>query len=258
MKILVINGSPRLERSNSLRMTRKFLEGIQEVRDDVEINQINTSTMNIKPCKGCFGCWKTTPGHCVQTGDDMDEAIRLFTEADVLIWSFPLFYYSLPGTMKIFMDRLCPLNRPVILDRQDGKGCGTHPARYDEERQRHVLISSCGHYSYKGNYDSVVAQWDLKYGVGRALTLFCGEGEMFPVPMYAEKVEKYLNDCKQAGRDFGQYGTILFATRQELDKLIVPKEELQQVANSYYAHMEKKAAARAAEKAAAEAAAKAE
>lgn len=257
MKILVINGSPKLERSNTLRMTRKFIEGIQEVRDDVTVNQIDVAKMNIKPCLGCLGCWKTTPGKCVQKGDDMDAALELFVEADVLLWSFPLYYYSLPGTLKIFMDRLCPLNKPVIMDRLDGKGCGTHPERYDDSFQRHVLISTCGHFNYKGNYDSVVAQWDLKYGVGRALTLFCGQGEMFPVPFHADKVEKYLDNCKQAGRDFGNYGTILFETRQKLDELILPKDEFQALGNGYYAHMEKKAAQREAEKAAAAAAAEA-
>ena len=251
MKILVINGSPKLERSNTMRMTKAFLEGMKEVRSDIEINQIDVSKMNIKPCLGCLGCWKTTPGKCVQKGDDMDAALELFTDADVLLWSFPLYYYSLPGTLKVFMDRLCPLNKPVIMDRIDGVGCGTHPARYEKEpSQRHILISSCGHFNYKGNYNSVVAQWDLKYGAGRATTLFCGEGEMFPVPMHADKVERYLDNCKQAGRDWANYGTILFETRQKLDELIIPKDEFTALGNGYYAHMEKKAAQRAAAKAA--------
>lgn len=33
MNILVINGSPRMERSNSLRMTRAFLEGLAKTCD---------------------------------------------------------------------------------------------------------------------------------------------------------------------------------------------------------------------------------
>ena len=73
---------------------------------------------------------------------------------------------------------------------------------------------------------------------------------MFPVPMHADKVERYLDNCKQAGRDWANYGTILFETRQKLDELIIPKDEFTALGNGYYAHMEKKAAQRAAAKAA--------
>ena len=251
MKVLIINGSPKMERSNSLKLTNAFVDGLCDTCD-AEVETITVSKLNINTCLGCLNCWKRTPGECFcYKNDDMAAANEKIIAADVVIWSFPLYYYSLPGTLKVFMDRLCPLNKPVIMDRVDGVGCGTHPARYEKEpSQRHILISSCGHFNYKGNYNSVVAQWDLKYGAGRATTLFCGEGEMFPVPMHADKVERYLDNCRQAGRDWANYGTILFETRQKLDELIIPKDEFTALGNGYYAHMEKKAAQRAAAKAA--------
>lgn len=42
MNILVINGSPRMERSNSLRMTRAFLEGLAKTCD----TQVEELTQN--------------------------------------------------------------------------------------------------------------------------------------------------------------------------------------------------------------------
>ena len=247
MKILLINGSPRLERSNSLRIAKAFVEGIREVTD-AEVKQLDVSAMNIKPCKGCFGCWKVTPGKCVQTGDDMEQAIEDFKAADILLWSFPLYAYEMPGTLKVFLDRLNPLNKPYVLDRFDGNGCGTHEATYDNSRQRHVLISTCGQFSCKGNYDAIVKHFDLKYGNKLRTTIFCGEGELFPIPYYADKVNHYLSVVRRAGNEFGKTGSIFYDTAMELDKLIIPKEEYVNMANSYYAHMAKKAAQREAEK----------
>ena len=71
MKILVLNGSPKGDRSNTLKITKAFLKGMQkEKQASMEI--IDISKANIEHCKGCFGCWTQTPGRCV-IKDDMSE-----------------------------------------------------------------------------------------------------------------------------------------------------------------------------------------
>lgn len=239
MKVLVLNGSPRMERSNSLRLTHAFLEGLGETCD-IDIEEITVSKMNIEPCLGCLNCWKRTPGKCFRD-DDMAEAIQKYVTADLVVWSFPLYYYSLPGQLKCFLDRTVPINKPVMQDRLDGKGNGMHVTRYDQSHQRHVLISTCGFFSYKGNYDAVLAQFDLILGVGNYTTLFCGEGEMMPVPPIQERVSEYLGHVTQAGRDYGKLGVILPETRKKLDELLIPKPKFEEMGNSYYAHCERKA-----------------
>ena len=99
------------------------------------------------------------------------------------------------------------------------------------------------------------AQFDLILGVGNYETLFCGQGEMFPVPFLKDRVGEYLGYCRQAGRDYANCGCILPSTRVKLDETIMPKDKFEEMADSYYAHCAAKAAAR--EKAEAEAAAKA-
>ena len=78
-------------------------------------------------------------------------------------------------------------------------------------------------------------------GVGNYTALMCGEGEMMPVPPIQERIEAYLKNVVQAGRDYGSFGTILPATRKSLDELFLPKEKFEEMGNSYYAHCEKKA-----------------
>ena len=46
MNILVINGSPRMERSNSLRMTRAFLEGLAKTCD-TQVEELTVAKMHI-------------------------------------------------------------------------------------------------------------------------------------------------------------------------------------------------------------------
>ena len=227
MNILVINGSPRMERSNSLRMTRAFLEGLAKTCD-TQVEELTVAKMHIEPCLGCLNCWKRTPGKCFRD-DDMAAAIESYVTADLVVWSFPLYYYALPGQLKCFLDRTVPINRPVMCDRTDGKGNGKHVTRYDQSHQRHVLISTCGFFSPKGNYDAVLAQFDLMLGVGNYTTLFCGEGEMMPVPPLQERVEEYLCYVRQAGEDYGSYGTILPKTRKPLEELLLPKEKFEEM-----------------------------
>ena len=90
MNILVINGSPRMERSNSLRMTRAFLEGLAKTCD-TQVEELTVAKMHIEPCLGCLNCWKRTPGKCFRD-DDMAAAIESYVTADLVVWSFPLYY----------------------------------------------------------------------------------------------------------------------------------------------------------------------
>ena len=61
MTTLVINGSPKGGRSNTMRLVRAFLDGAG--RSDAEI--LDVADMRIEACLGCFSCWNKTPGACV-------------------------------------------------------------------------------------------------------------------------------------------------------------------------------------------------
>ena len=112
MKILAINGSPKGKRSNTWRLTCAFLEGITVKEESsgsspTEIETFNIGSLNIKPCLGCFSCWSKTPGECC-IHDDMQGVIDKILWADVVVWSFPLYYFGLPGQLKTLIDRTLP------------------------------------------------------------------------------------------------------------------------------------------------------
>lgn len=56
MNILVINGSPKGEKSNSYQLTKAFLRGIKGEAADAEIRERVVCQIDIKPCRGCFSC----------------------------------------------------------------------------------------------------------------------------------------------------------------------------------------------------------
>ena len=152
MKVLVINGSPKCARSNTYRLTKVFMEGL----NPQEVRECNTAQLDIKPCLGCFACWNKTPGRCC-IRDDMPGVIENMLWADVILWSFPLYYFNVPGPLKNLMDRQLPMALPFMSSDAESGG---HPSRYDMSGKWHMVISTCGFYTAKGNYDGVTAIFD--------------------------------------------------------------------------------------------------
>ena len=69
-KILLLNGSPKKERSGSLLLARAFLDGLT-AHGDFETETVHISALNIKPCLGCLTCWAREDATCVITDDDI-------------------------------------------------------------------------------------------------------------------------------------------------------------------------------------------
>ena len=226
MKVLVINGSPKGSGSNTMRLTRAFLEGMGEA----DIREIAVANSRIAGCKGCFCCWNKTPGKCV-IADDMQYVIDSEIWADVIIWSFPLYYFSVPGGLKNLIDRQLPMILPFMTERTDGKGSGSHPARFDMSGKQHMVISTCGFYSADKNYDSVKMLFEHMCGENGYDIITCGQGELFRVPELKSRTDEYLEIVKKAGREFLD-GSISIKTKQELSELLYPKEVFEEMADA--------------------------
>ena len=90
MKILVINGSPKKEKSDTMHITRAFLDGMNEVAEN-EIKTIHAIDKHIEYCSGCFACM--LGGDCIHH-DDMRGILEEILDNDLLIWSYPLYCYG--------------------------------------------------------------------------------------------------------------------------------------------------------------------
>ena len=131
--------------------------------------------------------------------DDMQTVIEGLLSANLVIWSFPLYYYSVPGPLKTLIDRQLPMSLPFMCESRDGNGSGGHPSRYDRSMVKHVLISTCGFYSAEGNYDSVTRMFDHVLGQGNYEHLLRA-GRTVPRKR-ALRENRCLSRCSEAGRE---------------------------------------------------------
>lgn len=97
--ILIISTSPRFN-SNSDLLAQSFEKGALEAGHLVE--RVTLRDKTIQFCKGCLSCVKTQK--CV-IQDDVNEIVEKMKEANVLVFSTPIYYYEMCGQMKTLLDR---------------------------------------------------------------------------------------------------------------------------------------------------------
>lgn len=102
-KVVVLSTSLRTN-SNSELLAKSFVEGAKEAGNEVEY--ISLKNKDIRFCIGCLACQKT--GHCV-IKDDVADIMNSVLEADVVVWSTPIYYFEMSGQMKTLIDRLNPM-----------------------------------------------------------------------------------------------------------------------------------------------------
>lgn len=100
--VLIISASPR-KNGNSDLLCDQFLKGAQEAGHTVE--KINLQNKKINYCLGCGVCNKTHA--CVQK-DDMKPLLDKMVAADVIVLATPVYFYSMDGQLKTFIDRCVP------------------------------------------------------------------------------------------------------------------------------------------------------
>ncbi|MEW6217957.1 MAG: NAD(P)H-dependent oxidoreductase [Thermodesulfobacteriota bacterium] len=136
---LVIFGSPRGQEGFTWKTLDRFLAGLRDGGVAVEV--ISLADHAIKPCRGCFSCWIKTPGACILT-DDMAGILPRLDAADLVIYAQPLYIFSVPGPMKIFLDRCLPRYQPFLVEGPGG--LTRHPMRRGERPGRMLVFSVCG------------------------------------------------------------------------------------------------------------------
>lgn len=101
-RVLVVNGSGR-KNSNSRLLGARVAAGAEESGHTVET--VDIGGLDIKPCSGCEACIGPEAKGCV-VRDDMRDLYPRVVAADVIVLASPIYWFTLPGQIKQFIDRL--------------------------------------------------------------------------------------------------------------------------------------------------------
>lgn len=99
-KVLIINGSPH-KNGTTARVLAEMTATFD--KEGVEYTTLSIGNDCIRGCIGCASCKKT--GKCV-FDDSVNEAAKLFEEADGVVLASPVYYASPNGSLLAFLDRL--------------------------------------------------------------------------------------------------------------------------------------------------------
>ena len=224
MNILVFNGSPKKDRSDTMHITRAFLEGMQEAAPQ-KIRTIDVIDQHIEYCRGCFAC-KRNGGTCAHQ-DDMRGILEEILASDLLLFSFPLYSYGMPAPLKNLIDRTMPLSAMAMQkvgDRYE------HVGQADFSHLRYLMICGCGFPNSRHNFEPAVAQFRLMFPNHHTI-LTVPESPMFNAPEAAVVTVPRLALVRQAGRAYAADGVIDAALLAEIGSPMIPEETYAAIVN---------------------------
>jgi multimeric flavodoxin WrbA len=106
MTIIGINGSPRKEWNTATLLT-KALEGASSQGAQTEL--VHLYDLTFKGCRSCFACKiidGRSNGRCAQKDDLSPVLKKIEEEADAIILGSPIYYGTMTGEMRSFVERL--------------------------------------------------------------------------------------------------------------------------------------------------------
>lgn len=100
-KIVVITGSPR-KNGNSIAMAEAFIKAAEEKGHSV--TRFDAAQKKVEGCRACETCYKT--GKACSFDDDFNTIAPAILEADTVVFSMPVYWYSIPAQIKSVIDKM--------------------------------------------------------------------------------------------------------------------------------------------------------
>ena len=99
-QILVLEGSPRT--GNTSTVTDWVLAGMGRGN---KVRRVRLCELIIHPCQECFTCTNARKGAGCAQDDDMLELYDMMVDADLVLWTSPIFCWNVTGQTKMALDR---------------------------------------------------------------------------------------------------------------------------------------------------------
>ena len=224
MKVLILNGSPKCEKSDTLHMSTAFAHGICSVSGG-ETEIIHTAQKHIEYCTGCFICKKT--GQCV-IDDDMTGILASVNESDVVIFSFPVYCHSIPAALKVVIERTMPLSFEKIVKNEEGHY--HHIEREGSKQKRFVMICGSGYPQSRDDFELITKTFRRTFRQCD-LTLTVEESPLFNIKDAEPLAKPRLALLEEAGKEYASHGALSEQTVKALAVPMIPEEIYMKFAN---------------------------
>lgn len=197
MNVLALNASPRGGgQSKTEFLLNHLVQGMREAGADVEIAALRKK--KIKQCVGCFTCWTKTPGVCIHQDDMTKELYPKWLAADLVVYAFPLYHYTVSAAMKTFIERTLPVALPFF----EQEGAETHhPLRRDFPKA--VFLSVAG-FPEMSVFDQLSAYVRFLFGTrteSLVAELYRPAAESLANSVFLDKAREIREAFVQAGRE---------------------------------------------------------
>lgn len=225
MKILIIESIPR-KTGYTAKMLGHFKDGLISANADFKV--IDLFDYSIKPCRGCYMCWSTTPGKCI-IRDDMDKLQNDFVESDIIFLATPMYHYTMNCEMLKFFERTLPFSKYGFND--SPLGLMRNSVRYPEKwKSKKLGLLTCGAFKEEENFSAIKRTFEL---IANGMNLdICGiliRPESYLLRFKAAKPKTITNIEKafeRAGYEIAQNGFIEKDTMEKAKASIVKSSEI--------------------------------
>jgi multimeric flavodoxin WrbA len=189
-----------------------MLEALLSGMTGAAITRITLAEKKLGYCTGCYSCWNTTPGKCIQE-DDMAGILAAMQDADLLVFGSPLYFGHVSGLFKLFFDRLT------------AAGGDPHAARKAPGETRCVMVANCG-YPIRSQFSLLSAWIHHVSGLMQIPLLaefYTTNGKILTAPEEGQRParERYLAYLTECGRHILQNGSLPDNLREQLEKNVL-------------------------------------
>jgi multimeric flavodoxin WrbA len=204
MKVIAVNGSPR-KNWNTATLLQKTLDGAASQGAETEI--LHLYELNYKGCISCFAC-KTKNGQSYgmcAVKDDLTSILRKVREVDAIILGSPIYFGTVTGELKSFMERLVfpyttYTNPPGTLFSRKIRTGFIYTMNVTEE-----MVKECGYDSYFNANGMIL---ERIFGTSEALcscdTLQFDDYSLYVAPRFdalkkaKRRADVFPKDCEKA------------------------------------------------------------
>lgn len=121
--LLFVNACVRGEKSRTLKLARRFLEGWQAARPGRAVTEVDVCTEPLPPQTPEVLAQRDALWNAGKLDDPMFAPARQFAAADKIVIAAPFWDLSFPAVLKIYLERISVTNLTFGYD-SDGRGIG--------------------------------------------------------------------------------------------------------------------------------------